>query len=256
MGKFLDATRSVDGQKNKLAALVVLIRRLAEAGKFFWTELLLEPEEGVRTFCRMAIDGVQIDGAHYAPGNPDRVIELPSVRLLSVDGQPIMGKVVERRTVPWTGQEIEEPRIRSFGLDATLPHRQARGLIERKGYPVSEARSQGGRRGTLVEAAWLKYVVDSGAADDATREVYERIKARTAPPPPPSTVAQIAASLADGSFRGVASPPPPAPPRPADMSPGRVIANQAAADEQPPGDMTAADVAAVERHAPARHRPR
>ncbi len=170
-------TKIVAGEKRR-AALREVVTDMAQKGQFLLTEFLCEEKEPVRTDVQMVIDG------HAMNGNSPTVdeslkIPLPPVRLMTIrETDTIKVKQVVTRRVMGTNILKQNREPVDQGNDVVLEHAIARDVLSARGFPVKDIRSNGAKKGTVVEVAWLLREVQKTDCYPEIKELFEKLQPR------------------------------------------------------------------------------
>ncbi len=170
--------KAIGGQAKRLRAVRDFITaRVVQEDPLFITELLQEQEPD-RTMCFMAIDGHVLNGGSPMV-DPELQIERPPVRLMHLEtGKPIHVKERKEERVPGTVLMVMNTRQRPIGDDVTVRHVVARDLLYKHGFPTLDHRTRGGKKGTIVEVAWLEAEARKPDCLPEILELYERLLPR------------------------------------------------------------------------------
>ncbi len=170
-------TKIVAGEKRR-AALREAVTDLAQKGAFNLTEFLCEEKEPIRTDVQMVIDGHAMNGGSPTVDEALKV-SLPRVRLMTInEADTIKVKQVVTRRVMGTNilKQTREPVKQ--GNDVELEHAIARDVLATRGFPVRDIRSDGTKKGTVVEVAWLLREVAKEDCYPEIKELYQQLKDR------------------------------------------------------------------------------
>lgn len=147
--------KNIPGQRKHQDAVREYLVARALTEPLFITEMLMENEPD-RTMMFMSIDGHVLNGGSPQV-DPSTQIDMPNVRLMTVEeNQVIKVKSRERERIPGTDRSRLVPKHTPVGNDVTLTHAKARDLLYKFGYPYLDHRTRGGKKGFIVEVAWLE----------------------------------------------------------------------------------------------------
>lgn len=167
----------IPGQKKRLEAVRNFVKTKALSGPIYLTEALMEAEPD-RTMIFMAIDGHVLNGGSPMV-DPGEAIEQPAVRIMSIDEtRSIRIKERSKQRIPGTNRHETVTQHKSLGTDATVRHTDARELLYKYGHPVLDWRSKGGKKGHIVEVAWLEAEVKKPDCLPEFVELWETLQPR------------------------------------------------------------------------------
>lgn len=173
-------TTEPSAAKRRLAVKDAVLRAIAD-GSFTYTEALLV-DEPLRSDIFEVLDGVVVEATRSMSGHGEPLM-LGTVKLCHVAPDGVIAHpVFKTARVPGTDREIHSKGMKSFGNVADVPdmvpHRIARMILFREGWPIRQMRERSSVVGTVVEWRWLEKEIKGGNALPEVVDLYNEIVTR------------------------------------------------------------------------------